>query len=409
MLLTHGIVPHIFTCGVIVPVLKDRNGDASSIKNYRGITISPCISKLFEMCILHKFEHMLNVSPLQFGFQKKLSCSHAIYALRSITEYYTAGLSTVNVALLDMSSAFDKVVYDVLFKKLIKLGLPPSLIKLLYFWYLNSNVYVRWGMCNSFNFMLKAGVRQGGVLSPILFCIYVDCILKSLESSKLGCWIGDMYIGCIMYADDLVLISSSVCELQKMLDLCADDLTEIGMQINSKKCAILRFGPQYANSCTTIWFQDSPIEFCDKAKYLGIQLQSSKTFLIDLSYSKAKFYRAFNGLFHRLAKLRNELTTLHLVSSYCKPHLLYATECFALSVTQMRSLQHTWQCAVSHIFNVSGANVNFICAQTDKCSLDVNIMNRRKNFLRNMFRLNGRYVVLHKLFWLFGQHELYRE
>ena len=178
ILLSHGTVPHVFSCGVIVPVLKDRSGDVSSIKNYRGITISPCISKLFEMCILQKFEHMLTVSPLQFGFQKKLSCSHAIYALRSITDYYTEGSSTVNVAFLDMSSAFDKVIYDVLFKKLIKLGLPPSVIKLLYFWYMNSNVYVRWGMCTSFTFMLNAGVRQGGVLSPILFCIYVDCILK---------------------------------------------------------------------------------------------------------------------------------------------------------------------------------------------------------------------------------------
>ena len=107
-----------------------------------------------------------------------------------------------------------------------------------------------------------------------------------------------------MYADDLVLISSSICELQKMLDLCADDLTEIGMQINSKKCVILRFGPQYANSCTTIWFQDSPIDFCDKAAVSSCSLY--------LSYCKAKLYRAFNGLFHRLAKLRNELTTLHL-------------------------------------------------------------------------------------------------
>ena len=60
-----------------------------------------------------------------------------------------------------------------------------------------------------------------------------------------------MYIGCIMYADDLVLISSSVCELQRMFDLCADNLTEIGMLINTKKCAILRFGPQHANLFTT--------------------------------------------------------------------------------------------------------------------------------------------------------------
>ena len=52
-----------------------------------------------------------------------------------------------------------------------------------------------------------------------------------------------------------------------MFDLCADNLTEIGMQIISKKCGILRFGPQYANPCTIIRFHDSPIEFCDEAKY----------------------------------------------------------------------------------------------------------------------------------------------
>jgi len=307
-----------------------------------------------------------------------------------------------------MSSAFDKVVYDVLFKKLMKLGLPPTVLKLLFFWYMNSNVFVRWGVYTSYTFMLCAGVRQGGVLSPILFCIYVDCIVQSLESSKLGCWIGELYIGCIMYADDLVLISSSVCELQRMLDVCADVLTEIGMQINSQKCGILRFGPQYANSCTTIWFQDSRIDFCDKAKYLGIQLQSGKAFSVDLSHCKAKFYRAFNGLFHRAAKLRNELTTLHLVSSYCRPHLLYATECLALSVTQMRSLHHTWQCAVSHIFNVCGTNVNFICSLTDECSLDAVIVNRSRTFLHNLSKLHYQHTVLYQLYLYFGQSEMYR-
>jgi len=56
---------------------------------------------------------------------------------------------------------------------------------------------------------------------------------------------------------------------------------------------------------------------------------------------------------------------LHLVNSYCKLYLTYATECLGLTVTQMRSLRNSWQCAVSHIFNVSGANVNFICHVTD--------------------------------------------
>ena len=119
---------------------------------------------------------------------------------------------------LDMSSAFDKVVHNVLFRKLIKLNVPPTVLKLLFMWYMNSNVYVRWGAYTSYTFMLSAGVRPGGVLSPILFCIYVDCIVQRLESSKLGCWIGELYVGCILYADDLILISSSVCELQRMVD-----------------------------------------------------------------------------------------------------------------------------------------------------------------------------------------------
>ena len=92
----------------------------------------------------------------------------------------------------------------VLFKKLMKLGLPPTVLKLLYFWYMNSNVFVRWGVCTSYAFILRAGVRQGGVLSPILFCIYVDCILQSLEYSELGCWLGEMY----MAASCMLTISS---------------------------------------------------------------------------------------------------------------------------------------------------------------------------------------------------------
>jgi hypothetical protein len=88
-----------------------------------------------------------------------------------------------------------------------------------------------------------------------------------------------------MYADDLVLISSSVCELQRMFGVCADNLTHIGIQINTLKYAILRFGPQYANSCIPKWFQDSTIDFSDRTKYLGIQLQSNETFLVHLSHS----------------------------------------------------------------------------------------------------------------------------
>ena len=67
----------------------------------------------------------------------------------------------------------------------------------------------------SANLRVLSGVRQGGVLSPLLFNCYVDHIISQLKYSGLGCHYANCYVGCIMYADDLLLMSSSVLELQK--------------------------------------------------------------------------------------------------------------------------------------------------------------------------------------------------
>jgi len=75
--------------------LKDKRGNATDINNYRAITLSPSISKLFEMCTLESFSEVLITSPLQFGFKKKLGTGHALFTLRCAV--VTNG-STVNVA-----------------------------------------------------------------------------------------------------------------------------------------------------------------------------------------------------------------------------------------------------------------------------------------------------------------------
>ena len=67
---------------------------------------------------------------------------------------------------------------------------------------------------------MVCGVRQGGILSPVLFAVYVDDIIETLNDSKLGCFIDDLYLGCIVYADDLIIISASVSILQKIILIC---------------------------------------------------------------------------------------------------------------------------------------------------------------------------------------------
>jgi len=66
---------------------------------------------------------------------------------------------------------------------------------------------------------IKSGVRQGGVLSPAIFNMYSRSLVDSLLKSDLGCHVYGVYIECLVYADDVILLSASVLQLQKMLYL----------------------------------------------------------------------------------------------------------------------------------------------------------------------------------------------
>ena len=81
---------------------------------------------------------------------------------------------------------------------------------------------VKWNNAHSTAIHVSNGVKQGGVLSPILFCIYVDTLFQLIKTKGIGCHIGSHFCGAFGYADDIILLSPSVSGLQSMLDSCND-------------------------------------------------------------------------------------------------------------------------------------------------------------------------------------------
>lgn len=302
----------------------------------------------------------------------------------------------MNAALLDLSKAFDNVHHATLLQRLIDVGMPVGIVTLLARWYGGAYAFVRWGSCLSTCFSLCAGVRQGGVLSPVLFNVYVNSLIQNLQRSKCGCVIGSQFLGCIMYADDLVLLSPSVCDLQKMINICVDEAKCLNLKFNAKKSCIMRFGVRYMRHCQKLILDSNEVEFVSTARYLGVLLRAGKSFGVHLHYMKSNFYSSFNSIFHRVAKFQNELIVLHLVSAYCMPYLLYATECLGLNVTQLRSIEHTWQCAVSHIFHITGADVQLVCNFTSGLPFNIRLLHREIKFLTGLCHVGN--PVLHYLF-----------
>ena len=126
------------------------------------------------------------------------------------------------ITLLDCSKAFDMVEFSTLFKKLVTAGLPPIIVRVLVFVYEEQFAWVKWGKEKSSQFKIVNGTRQGSVLSPALFSLYLDDLLVQLRKLGIGCHISSMFYGAALYADDLVLLSPSRSALQRMLNLCSD-------------------------------------------------------------------------------------------------------------------------------------------------------------------------------------------
>ena len=205
------------------------------------------MSKIFELCLSEKLNDYLTTSDNQFGFKAKHSTDMCIYAMKSVVKYYNHYESPVYTCFLDASKAFDRIHHWTLFSKLIARGVPCPLIL---YWYRTQKVCVKWGKLNSSYFGVSNGLRQGGILPPKLFSVYVDELSKKLSAAKTGCIINDISI--------------------KLIDICFEYSLHNSLTFNSTKSVCIVFKPKrFKLHCPTMTLNSVPMEYVTDVTYLG--------------------------------------------------------------------------------------------------------------------------------------------
>jgi len=167
-LLTHGTVPTDMTTSTVIPIPKGRSGHADS-DNYRGIALSSIFGKILDLIILTRYKNQLASCDQQFGFKAKRSTNTCTMVVKEAIEYYVNNGSPVFCTMLDATKAFDRVQYCKLFNMLIDRDMPFVTLRLLLNMYTSHVTQVMWnGICSS-PFLVRNGVKQGGIVSPLLF------------------------------------------------------------------------------------------------------------------------------------------------------------------------------------------------------------------------------------------------
>ena len=231
----HAFIPKRLMETLIVPIIKDSKGVMTDKDNYRPIALTCVSSKILELLVMHRFKDNLITNDSQFSFKGKHSTDMCVFALKEVVQYYVSKSSPIYLCFMDASKAFDKVNHWQLFDKLLACGIPLYIVRLLCVWYTSQDFIIRWSNVLSSSFNVTNGVRQGGILSPILFNIFMDDLSILLTRSNIGCHINSKAVNHLFYADDSVLIAPSPYALKKLIEICEQFSNENEILYNPKK------------------------------------------------------------------------------------------------------------------------------------------------------------------------------
>jgi exonuclease III len=339
------IYPKSWAQGYISPIYK--SGNPLDPSNYRGITITSCIAKVFNSVMNNRLDEYLTDNQIihesQIAFKKKSRTSDHMFILRTLIDKVVKNdKKKIYACFVDFQKAFDSIPHWAMLHKLEANGINGNFLKTIQDMYTKTSLCVKTQQKLTTNFPGEVGVRQGDVLSPNIFKLFINdlpetVVTQTTNPPKLG----SKAVGCLMYADDLVLLSESKEGLQTNLENLTTYCKKWGLRVNTKKTKIIIFNTRKASNPDTFWMAEQPIQVVDEYRYLGIIFKSNGTFD---NTQQNLYHRGLKAYFKMAKMLSTEQsassTVIHLFDHTVKPILLYASEVWGCINPNLRRIKN---------------------------------------------------------------------
>ena len=347
-LVVHGMMPNDMLKSVMLPIVKNKRVQSNCSDNFRAVCLQSVLCKVLDLVILNKQKNVLITSELQFGFKAKHSTALATSVLLQTVDYYIDNGGRVYGLALDATKAFDRVEYSRMFSLLIERGMNPLLIRLIMEMYFNQRMCVQYNGSKSEWFLPSNGVKQGGVLSPTLFAVYIDGLLCQLEASNIGCHVGSKFCGVIGYADDVFLLSPTQGAMDKMINICEQYADNFLIKFNGSKCQAVVFDRSDTDLEPNFYVNGKCVTCVKDIVYLGYRLKGNRSDPL-ISSVVSDYNRKVNAFLGDLDCLSSEVKGA-LYQQYCTS--LYGVIFCQLYHRDFNKLNISWRKALRRMYKL---------------------------------------------------------
>src|ERR1700755_3177614 len=344
-----GKVPQEWQDACVVPIYKGK-GDKMACKNYRGISLLSVVGKIYGKVLVAKVKELTRerVGEEQGGVREGRGCVDQVFTLRMIGEKLREKDRVGYVCFMDLEKAYDRVCRKKLFEVLREGGVSGRLLNGIKSFYENCRARVRVRRELSDWFNVGVGLRQGCVMSPWLFNVLMDGVVRGMEREGKGIRLrsreGEWEVNVLLFADDAVLVAESGEKLRMLVKEFVRECASKGLRVNSAKSKVMRIGGGNEAIRGEEWegveVGGEKYEEVEEFKYLGMLVEGKGGMDGEIKNRVMEGMKVMGGLREVWKKGRiSKEIKVRMFESMCLPSAMYGCETWVMNAQFRKRLE----------------------------------------------------------------------